>query len=215
MIKEFCVYRHRRLDNNQVFYIGISNNLRRPYDKQGRNKYWKSIVAKAGFEAEILHYCDTWEEACDTEKLLIAYYGRKDLGTGILCNMTDGGDGIIGQIITPETREKISRANKGKRVGITFSDEHRENISKAAMGRVASDEAKKKMSESRKGIALTPEQLLKKPQNLSKPVIMLPLGIMFTSATEAALVTGICEVNIRAVCNKRQITAGKFKWEFI
>lgn len=39
-----------------------------------------------------LHTNLTNEEALDKEKELIALYGRKDLGTGILYNRTDGGD---------------------------------------------------------------------------------------------------------------------------
>ena len=40
-----CVYRHIRLDKNIPFYIGISTNNKRPYSKNGRNNYWKNIIA--------------------------------------------------------------------------------------------------------------------------------------------------------------------------
>ena len=49
------------------------------------------------------------------ERRYIRWYGRIDLGTGILRNMTDGGDGASGMIISQETRNKISKANTGKK----------------------------------------------------------------------------------------------------
>jgi hypothetical protein len=64
------------------------------------------------------------------EKCLVSVFGRLDLGTGPLCNLTDGGDGIRnlspeskarryektrGQKRTPETRANISFALKGKK----------------------------------------------------------------------------------------------------
>ena len=89
------VYRHRRLDTNEVFYIGIGKTKQRAYSKHQRNPHWHNIVNKYGYSVEIVTACDTWEEACQIEQYLIKYYGRKDLGLGTLVNMTDGGDGTL------------------------------------------------------------------------------------------------------------------------
>lgn len=47
------------------------------------------------------------------ERRYIRWYGRKDLGTGILHNKTDGGEGGSGAIKSEETRKKMSVAKSG------------------------------------------------------------------------------------------------------
>ena len=84
------VYRHIRLDKNEVFYIGIGNE-KRPYTKKSRNKYWHNIVNKTEYRVDILFDDLSWEEACEKETEFIKLYGRKDLGKGTLVNMSDGG----------------------------------------------------------------------------------------------------------------------------
>jgi len=56
----------------------------------------------------------TYQEASKHEIYMIAVMGRKDLGTGILRNMTDGGEGSPGRIKSPEEKEKLRQANTGK-----------------------------------------------------------------------------------------------------
>lgn len=56
--------------------------------------------------------------ACAIERRMIRWYGRKDLGTGILRNRTDGGEGTLGYFHTNETKRKIGKSNKGKKQSI-------------------------------------------------------------------------------------------------
>lgn len=50
------------------------------------------------------------------ERRLIRWYGRKDNGTGILRNLTDGGEGHPGRIVSDETKTKMSKAHVGKKL---------------------------------------------------------------------------------------------------
>jgi hypothetical protein len=124
------VYRHIRLDSNEIFYIGIGDEGR-AYKKTGRNKHWKNIVNKHGYKIEIIYSGVTIEFAIEKEIELIKKYGRIDIGTGILVNMTDGGEGCNGIIHSHETKEKLSNHFKG----IKLSIEHRDSISNGQVGK--------------------------------------------------------------------------------
>lgn len=108
------VYQHIRLDNNTVFYIGIGKNKSRAYNKhfKNRNVIWVRTVKKYGFRVEILKENMSWEEACQEEIKLIKKYGRLNIKTGILVNLTDGGEGNHNRIISKKTKNKISMSLK-------------------------------------------------------------------------------------------------------
>jgi hypothetical protein len=112
-----CVYRHIRLDKNEPFYIGIGSNTYRATSKNNRNKHWKNIVSKTDYEVEILFEDLSRDKAIEKEIELIKLYGRKDLGLGTLCNMTDGGDGILGLKQSKEHIESRRKSMIGKLAG--------------------------------------------------------------------------------------------------
>jgi len=82
----------------------------------------------------------TEDEAFQHEKYMIAVFGRKDLGTGILHNKTDGGEGVSGHIYTEEQKQKITQSKLGKNFGIVGENHH-------MYGKTHTPEARKKMSE--------------------------------------------------------------------
>jgi hypothetical protein len=140
------VYKHIRLDNNNVFYIGIGSDssFKRANSNFDRNKHWRNIVNKYGYVVKIYKDNISWKEACEFEKELIKHYGRIGLNNGTLVNMTNGGDGIVGLFHTEEHRRKNSESNTGR----CKSKEHVEKM----RNRVVSAETKQKISIAKKGI---------------------------------------------------------------
>lgn len=111
----FHIYRHRRLDTNEIFYVGIGSGYRAS-NKSSRNKYWKNITNKVNYAVEILYDNIDRETAIELEIFLIELYGRKDLKKGLLVNRTDGGDGNFGLFVSEETRSKQRKARLGKKL---------------------------------------------------------------------------------------------------
>lgn len=192
MKNNFYVYYLRRPDKadpfepekGQPFYIGKGcNGCHLEHRKEAeklKHKPGKKVIKihvihslwKKGldFKVDIVFDDLTEQEAFDTEKEAIKAYGRIDLETGCLANMTNGGEGTFGHI-QPESQRKRSReANLGnthnlgknlseetkdkirqKAIGRPKSKEHREAISKAQKGKIISEETRRKTSNTLKG----------------------------------------------------------------
>jgi len=113
------VYRDPRPTKNlQVVYVGKGRDRRawKHWEKQVRhNPGFGNFLALLRREAlvpiiEIVKDGMDEAEAFFEEVRLIAVHGRRDLRTGALFNLTDGGEGFGGIVRTPEWAQRISNA---------------------------------------------------------------------------------------------------------
>lgn len=205
---KFYIYKHIRPDTQEIFYIGKGNTSKNSHEERyktssGRNKMWKSIVAKNNgvFIPEIICYCDTESEANKLEKKYIKQYGRKNLGLGTLCNLTDGGDGSVGVVATEETRRKLSIAFSGKNhpnFGKKLSketclkkSESMKNSDKNLRGKKLSEDWKNSIRVTKIGELNPMFGKTGEKHPMSKKIIDINTGKIYNSVTEAAEANGL------------------------
>lgn len=145
----YYTYAYLREDRTP-YYIG-KGKKNRIYRKCGRRIKPPKDKSRIIFLKQNL----TEEEAFNHERYMIAVFGRKDLDTGILLNMTDGGEGTSGspRFFTEEHKQKLREVNKGKKV----SQETREKLRQKLKNRKFSQQSRDKMREAKKGISHTKE----------------------------------------------------------
>lgn len=108
----YYVYLHRKATTGEIFYVGKGKG-KRAWSRRSRNKFWKVVEKKHGFIVEI--FMDNLQEwyALELERELICQYGRRNNGTGVLTNITDGGEGVAGLEHTLENKLKASLRSSG------------------------------------------------------------------------------------------------------
>lgn len=127
----FVVYAYCREDGT-FYYIG-KGRPRRPYGKR------KDGIRPPKERERILILHESLPEsvAFDYEEKLILFYGRKDLGTGLLRNLTNGGEGVSGWIPDERWRKQKSESMTGK--------------SNPFFGKTHTEEQIKRLKENRRG----------------------------------------------------------------
>lgn len=129
---EYYIYAYLRKDGTP-YYIG-KGRKKRAWDK---NHSWPIPADKS--RIIIMEQNLSNIGACALERFYIRWYGRIDNETGILRNMTDGGEGFSGKHST-QTKRKMSLSHKGK-----IKDEKwRKSLSQSLKDKKKSDEHSEK-----------------------------------------------------------------------
>jgi hypothetical protein len=212
------LYRHIRLDKNEPFYIGIATDKKYKREMQKsarRNNIWNNIALKTKYDVEILIDDLTLEEANQKEKEFILMYGRIDLGTGTLANLTDGGEGQSGFIVSDKTKNKISKSKKGRK----YNDEYKKKLSLSHIGIKHSEETKKKMSEKRKGKPFSNEHRGKINEKVNKKVALIQKNgniiKSYKSISEASLDNNVSASALCHVVSGRRMSTNNKYFKYI
>lgn len=142
-MNQFYTYIHTRNDTGDVFYVGKGRGDR-SHQHKSRNRHWKNIVTKHGLTVHKAMTHLTEQEAFEHEKFLIICL--RDMGVRLV-NLTDGGEGPTGFKHSPETRARMSLAQKGR----TISEEGRRNMGLVRIGHTTSAETREKISAAQRG----------------------------------------------------------------
>lgn len=107
--KGYCLYAHICQANDKV-YIGISKDVKKRWAGKihayKNSTLFQNALKKYGWDGFIhIVICDslTLEEACEKEKQWIEAYKKE----GMSYNLTDGGEGHLGILLTEEQKQKL------------------------------------------------------------------------------------------------------------
>ena len=147
----YYVYAYLRKSDNSPYYIGKGQGNR------AWTKHSSVSVPKDKTKIIILENNLTELGAFALERRMIRWYGRKDLGTGILINKTDGGEGASGYQMPQAIRNQISNSMIGVNKGRLLSNETRKKMSLAKQGSSRSQESIEKQKQSQQGRIISQE----------------------------------------------------------
>jgi len=189
---KYCIYTIFNSINGKI-YVGKTTNPQKRFDKHIKVALYKRttekfVIHKAiekygkdNFIFSILQIFNNEEDCTNAEKYWIKYFNSNIKEFGY--NLTAGGEGVSGRVVSEETKRKISLAH----IGMTHTEATKEKLRVINLGKIPtnieqlktinigkplSEEHKKKISEARKGIVFTEEHRM----NMSKAMIGLMVG---------------------------------------
>ena len=165
--RKWYVYCHTNKTNGKK-YIGITSQVpeeRWRYGAGYKNQvaFWRAIQKYGwdGFDHEVVLEGLTEEDAKEKEVELIALYKTncsRYNHPAYGYNMTDGGEGTVGHVVTQTVRDKISEKMKGRFVGenhpmygISPKERMDEETYNVWLKKIHTEETHKKISEANKG----------------------------------------------------------------
>ena len=204
--------------NYEPFYVGSGKGYRWKRHLTNFEIDWDYNTIKNGkikhlkeefdLEKYVIFYKTnlTKEESLQIEKEIIAHFGRLNNGTGILSNMTDGGEGWLGAAspFKGRTYEEIHGIEKAKELKKLRANQLKGNdFGKKTKGRKLSESHKQALSLIKK----------MKVKQLDKNMNLVQI---WDSPQDAADGLGIYVGSIHNVLGKQKSkSAGGFRWEYV
>jgi hypothetical protein len=146
---EYYTYAYLREDGTP-YYIGRGKYKKNCKYRRMNTKFGHSVPLPIQERRIILKDNMSLDDANKHEIYMIAIFGKKIDGTGILRNLVDGGTGggVPGRKLSEETKRKMSEAQKGK----IISYETRKKLSQVKKGCFGTFTGKKHTEETKEKI---------------------------------------------------------------